>query len=368
MDLREPFLSLKINGVEVADDLAPHLIDFAWTDNLHGKADEVAVTLRDDSGLWRGPWRPEKGDKVIASIGYQGSPPMPCGEFEVDVPEASGSRLNDRISFKATSAYYSSEQRTKKSKAFEKTTLKKVIEEIAKGLGYSISGKIEDIAFQYKRQRRERDLQFLKRLAEDYGYFFAIKDKQLVFYKREDLEKREAIRVFELAAPTEIISWRAKDQTVQTYGKAKLSYHHGQKNKLIKGEVQDLSVKSGDTLTIDERVEDEKEAKKIAKSRLAKANEDGLTAMLTLVGDSLLVAGQVVELGATFGKYGAIYLVHKAIHKISRGKYTTQIELKAIRKDGKVRKASAKSAKSEDKSGLFDGSVQDLSKPKGETF
>ncbi|KZL25677.1 hypothetical protein [Pseudovibrio sp. Ad37] len=132
--------------------------------------------------------------------------------------------------------------------------------------------------------------------------------------------------------------------------------------------MQDPSVKSGDTLTIDERVEDEAEAKAIAKSRLAKANEDGLTASLTLVGDPLMVAGQVVALGASFGKYAALYLVHKATHKIVRGKYTTQLELKAIRQDGKVRKATTKDTKPASKSGLFDGPVQDLSKPQGQTF
>ncbi|SDQ70451.1 contractile injection system protein, VgrG/Pvc8 family [Pseudovibrio sp. Tun.PSC04-5.I4] len=368
MDLREPFLSLKINGVEVADNLAPHLIDFSWTDNLHGKADEVSVTLRDDAGLWRGPWRPEKADKVIATIGYRGYPPMPCGEFEVDIPEAQGSRLNDRLSFKAVSAANSTEQRTKKSKSFEETNLKKVIEEVAKALNYTVSGKIEEIPFKFKRQRRERDLQFLTRLAEDYGYFFAIKDKQLVFYKREDLDKRDPATTFDLVDGTTIISWKATDKTHQTYSKAKVAYAHGQKKKLITGEVQDLSIKSGDTLTIDERVEDEAEAKTVAKSRLAKANEDGLVATLTLVGDPLLIAGQVVALGATFGKYSASYLVHKAQHKIARGTYTTQLELKAIRKDGKVRKASTKGSKAGGSSGLFDGPVQDLSKPKGQSF
>ncbi len=266
------------------------------------------------------------------------------------------------------SAANSTEQRTKKSKSFEDTDLKKVIEEVAKGLGYTVSGEIEDIAFPYKRQRRERDLQFLKRLAEDYGYFFAIKDKQLVFYRREDLEEREAVTTFELEDGTTIINWKATDKTHQTYGNARVAYAHGKKKKLISGEVQDLSIRSGDTLTIDERVEDEAEAKTIARSRLAKANENGLTANLTIVGDPLMIAGQVVALGATFGKYAALYLVHKATHKIARGKYTTQLELKAIRQDGKVRKASGKGTKSGSKSELFDGSVQDLSKPKGETF
>ncbi|MDD7908644.1 contractile injection system protein, VgrG/Pvc8 family [Pseudovibrio exalbescens] len=370
MDLREPFLSLLINGTEVAANLAPHLLEFAWTDHLHGAADEVAVTLRDDAGLWRGPLRPEHGDKVVASIGYVGFPPMPCGNFEVDVPEASGARLNDRVSFRATSAYFSEEQRTRKSKAFENTTLKKVISEIAMELGYAVSGKIEEIPFQYKRQRRERSLQFLRRLSEDYGYFFTIKDKQLVFHKRKELEDRAPVHLFDLVDGTSIIRWRAKDQTAQTFGKAKVSYHHSQKKKLITGEAEDPSVASGDTLTIDERVEDEEEAKKIAEARLAKANEDGLTASVILVGNPLLIAGQVVALGSTFGKYAALYLVHKAVHRIKRGSYTTELELKAIRKDGAVKKqdSATSNTSSASSTGLFSGPVQNLSRPAGETY
>ena len=328
--LAEPAVSLIINGIDVGSDFAPFLLDFTWTDNLHGKADEVAVRLRDDTGLWRGAWRPDEGDIVEASIGYKSGLMMPCGSYQVDIPDASGSRGNDIVCFRATSAFPDKDQRTQKSKGSEKTNLKKIITETAETLGYTVSADIEDIKFDYKRQRRERDLAYIKRLAEDFGYFVSIKHKKLVFYKREDLEQQGPVKTFELAAPTKITRWQAKDQSSKTYKKAKVCYLDPTSKTLIKGEVQDLSSKSGDVLKIDERVENEEQAKKLAKGRLAKANENKRTASLSLVGDPTLVAGLVVALGSTFGRYAGSYLIHKATHSVKRGNYTTRLDLKGI--------------------------------------
>lgn len=328
--LAEPFVSLFINGVDVGSDFAPHLLDFTWTDNLHGKADEIAVKLRDDQGLWRGPWRPEEGDEVDASLGYVGGDIVPCGQYQVDIPEASGGRGNDVLNFRATSAYPSKKQRTQKSKGSQDTNLRKIIEAVASDLGYQVSGEIEAIPFKYKRQRRERDLAYIKRLAEDYGYFVAIKHRQLVFFKRETLSKQEPVRTFELSTPGLLAPWRAKEATSKSYKKAKVSYLDPQSKKLIKGEVQDLSSKSGDVLKIDERVENEDQAKKLAKGRLAKANENKRTASLAMVGNPAMVAGLVVALGASFGKYAGKYLIHKAVHALKRGNYTTKIDLKGV--------------------------------------
>ena len=328
--LAEPIVYLTINGIEVGADFAPYLLDFRWTDNLHGKADEIAFRLRDDTGLWRGPWRPDEGDVAEASIGYKGGLMMPCGVYQVDIPHAGGSRGNDTVSFRATSAFPEKDQRTQKSKGSENTTLKKIITETADTLGYAVSGDIEDLKFDYKRQRRETDLGYIKRLSEDFGYFVSIKHHQLVFFKREDLESQGAIKTFELADLTSITGWRAKEQSSKTYKQAKLSYLDPTSKKLIKGDVQDPSSKSGDILKIDERVENEEQARKLCKGRLAKANEDRRTASLSLVGDPTLVAGLVVALGASFGRYAGTYLIHKAVHSMKRGVYTTKLELKGV--------------------------------------
>ncbi|EFO32506.1 phage late control D protein [Roseibium sp. TrichSKD4] len=329
--LPKPFVSLLVNGVDVGSALAPFLLDFTWTDNLHGKADEVCGRMRDDLGLWRGAWRPEQGDIIeVPALGYEGGLFVPVGSFQVDIPKASGSRAKEIIEFKATSAFPEKDQRTQKSKSYQETDLKKIINEVAGRLGYSVSGEIEPVSFKVKKQRRERDLAFIKRLAEDYGYFVSVKDREIVFYKREDLEAQGPVRTIDIVDGSTLISWSAEENNKQVYSKAKVSYLDPDKKALIEGEVQDLGAKSGDTLKIDERVEDEGQAKKLAKCRLAKANENRATAKLTLVGDPLLMAGQVIQLGLTFGKYAGKYLVHVATHKIARASYTTSLELKRV--------------------------------------
>jgi phage protein D len=327
----EPYVQLIINGVDVSSDLDPHVLDLTFTDNLHGTADELTVKLRDDQGLWRGPWRPEQGDIVVAGGGYRGGLFMPFGSFEVDIPNASGSRGNDVLEFKATSAFQSKSLKTKRPEGNENKTLKQIVGKVACRNGYGVSGDIEDIKWKYKNQRRERDLAFIRRLAEDTNHFVSLKDGKLVFFKRDEIEKRSPVRVFELTDGTTITDWSAQDNAHKTYSKAKVAYLDPDKKKLIEAEKNDIGVKTGDTLKIDERVESKGHAKKLAKSRLAKANEDKRTASLTVVGDPLLVAGQVVALGGTFGQYAGRYLIHVATHQFARASYTTQLEIKGVK-------------------------------------
>lgn len=327
----EPFVSLIVNGVDVGSELAPYLTDFTWTDNLHGKADEISVRLRDNTGLWRGPWRPEKGDIVsVPAIGYKGGATVPAGTFQCDIPAASGSRGNDILNFRAQSAFPDTDQRTLKSKGHENTTLEKIIKDVGGRHGLAIKGAIEAVNFAYKRQRRERDLEFIKRLAEDFNHFVSIKDKALVFFKREDIENQGPVRTLELSDISPGTRWSAKEKSDKVYKKARVKYLKGEDKRLIKEEVQDLSAPEGNTLEIDERVEDEATAKKLAKGRLAKANEDRRTASVTVIGDPLLIAGQVVALGGTFGKFAGNYLVHVSKHRQRRASYLTALELKGV--------------------------------------
>ena len=129
-------------------------------------------------------------------------------------------------------------------------------------LGYSVSGDIEAIPFDFKRQRRERDLEFVRRMAEDFGYFFSVKDQQFVFHKREELENQDPVRIFEIAEGQDTNSWSAQEGTHKTFKEAKVRYLKGETKEVIKGEARDASAKSGDVLKIDERVETKSVAKK----------------------------------------------------------------------------------------------------------
>ena len=197
--MSEPYARLFYNGTDITGDIEGDVLSLDWTDNLHGKADELAVKLQDADGKWRGAWRPQKGDMVAATIGYLGGPSIDCGTFEVDIPEAGGNRSGDHLSFKAVSAPHSAALRSQRSGMDEDTDLRRIIARRAGRNGLGVTGSIEAVPFAYKRQRRERDLAFVKRLAEDYGHFVSIKSRQLIFYRRDELEAAGAVRTFELA-------------------------------------------------------------------------------------------------------------------------------------------------------------------------
>lgn len=327
----KPMLRLVVDGRDVTSDLAPYVLDFSYEDKLHGEADEIEVTLRDDRGLWRGPWRPEHGTPVEASIGYLGGPTMPCGRFEVDEPEASGDRSGgDVLTFRALSAPPSQGLRTKRTEAYENQGLAAIAAKVAGRNGLTVAGTIDDIAFKRVTQRRERDLAFLTRLAEDTGHYFTAKGASCVFTSRASVAGSAPVRSFDLAAGTTILRWRLREPTHRTYSKARVQYLDPDRKQLVTVEAEDVRVRTGDTLAIDERVEDEAHAKRLAQSRLDAANDEGRTGSLDLVGDPLLVSGQAIALGAGFGRYAGRWLIRSARHRIGRAGYTTAIEIKGL--------------------------------------
>jgi len=324
----KPLVKLSIAGRDVTADLDPHHLAITYEDKLHGEADELEVELRDDLGLWRGPWRPEHGTIVEAWFGYEGRPLMPAGRFEVDEPEAAGGRDGDSLTFRALSAAVTSALRTKRTKAYENQPLSAIAGEVAGRNGLSVVGTIDDVAFQRVTQRRERDLQFLQRLAEDSGHYFTVKGQSCVFTSRAAVAGAASVRSFDLAPGSGIVTWRLKEPTHRTYSMAKAQYLDPVKKQLITVEAEDLRIATGDTLNLDERVEDEAQARRLASSRLAAANDGAKSGSFSLVGDETLVAGQVVELGATFGQYAGRWLIQSSRHRFTRGGYTTDIELK----------------------------------------
>ena len=76
--------------------------------------------------------------------------------------------------------------RQNNSVAYENKNLKQIVNEIADKHGYTLIGEISDIRIDRITQNKERDLTFLKTLAEQYGYIFKITDNQLVFYKTQN--------------------------------------------------------------------------------------------------------------------------------------------------------------------------------------
>ncbi|TCO15233.1 hypothetical protein EV666_102211 [Camelimonas lactis] len=333
LDLGQPTALLNYNGVPLWDSVSSHVLSLTFTDNIEGEADEIQLDLQNASGKWFDAWSPQHNDEVDGQFGYRGGLLVPVGTFFVDKPCAKGGRGGDTFSTQGQSVPVDKALRTKKTKAFENQKLGDIARKVAGEHGMQIVGTPPDIGFGRITQRRETDLEFLKRLAEDYGAFFAVKGKRVVFMPRKDVFGREPVRTI-TRGDREIISYQLAYNAPKTASKAQATYWEGNQKKKIDVEVEDRDVKTGDRVRIDDRVENEEQARTMAKSRLQKANLRQWTATFTLVGDPILLAGQSVQL-AGYGHWDRKYSVLRARHQMTRSGMTTAVELVGVREEGK---------------------------------
>lgn len=322
----KPSFRLIYRGTDISGDLDPMTTDVSYSDNGHGEQDEISVTVQDSDGRWKGSWRPETGDVMDLTIFDGRGGMLQCGSFELDEPEASGSRSGDIMAIRGLSAPITKALRTEKSRAFENQSLNAVVKKVAGENGLSIEGQIDDLQFKRISQRRERDLEFLTRLAEDTGHYFTVKGKRAIFTNFKSIDGQSPVlKIFH--GDNALLDYSFKEQTDDTFSKAKVSYLDADKKEVVKQEVADPNVKTGDELKISgERVESEANAKALAASRLHFKNRARRSGSISMVGATKLVSGVVVE-AVSFGKYSGLYVVKTSGHGVTRGGYTCNGEL-----------------------------------------
>ena len=110
------------------------------------------------------------------------------------------------------------------------------------------------------------------------------------------------------------------------YKKCEVNYKHGKKSEEIGGEYEDSSKKSGLTLKVNQKVETQAEAEKLAKKKLREKNKEEIKITMTLVGRFIYLSGNVIELKG-HGFYDGNYLIEKSNHKIGNG-YEVSIDLR----------------------------------------
>jgi phage protein D len=338
----QPVFRLTYGQKDVTSDITPYVRSVTYTDYLSGQSDELEVELEDADGRWVGPWYPGKGDTLILKIGYQDTPLLPCGAFEID--EIEFAQPPATVSIRGLSTGVKAEVRTRNGRAYENTTLAAIAKRIAKRNKLTLLGSIRDIHIDRVTQYQERDVAFLTRLSNEYGYAFKIVGGKLVFTELAGL--RDGAVVANLV-PRDLISVRMKDKIKDVYQEAKARYHDPKSKKLVvygmkDGEVAkvgetNVSTKktsgqatSGDTLKFSTRGGSKATVEAKAKAALSAANLQQTGGSLTLPGNPKLVAGVTLALGGV-GALDGKYLVESARHRLDRGSgYVTELEIKRV--------------------------------------
>ncbi len=325
--LRRAVWDVLYQGRSITAALAPFVEQLDYSDELHGKSDELTITVNDADGQWRSAWYPGKGDRLSMTFGLEEGPRHPAGSFEIEEIEQGFTRDGGAtMQIKALSAGITGPMRTEATQGHEQITLAQLATLYADKHRLTVVGDIPDLSFNRITQHGETDLGFLKRIADENGLCLACKSDQLVFTSRAGLKAAGAILTLGRA---DIISGRVRDKTLQTYKAAAVSYSDPATGKTIEVTVNAPGAISGDVHKITDRVENELQARQRAEAALNRLNAGERGGSLKLPGDPRIAAGVKLALNGDFGRMAGEYLVEKARHRFSTGDgYTTEVDLK----------------------------------------
>ena len=317
-------------GVNNTADVSQMVLAIRYVDRLEGASGELEVDLEDSEKLWQGPWYPALGDVVSLQIGYGDEALLDCGEFQIDELELDGPP--DVMRIRCLAAYITPAMRTANTVAYEGMGVMEIAAQIAAKYGLALvaatSESSSDVVFERVTQRRQTDLEFLKRLAREHNFDFTIRAGQLIFYDRPALESVPAVQTI-VRSDTVRFSFRNRSRRI--YDGAQFSYFDPDIKELISQSVSANSPSpTGDTLKIVARCENVQQAMVKAEALLHLHNMVFVDTYLESPGCTALVAGNNVNLSG-WGALDGTYLIETAQHRLARvAGYSTSIAARRI--------------------------------------
>ncbi|HYB92388.1 MAG TPA: contractile injection system protein, VgrG/Pvc8 family [Candidatus Binataceae bacterium] len=315
-------------GVNISGDVSQMVLSISYCDRLASASGEVEIEFEDREKLWQGVWYPALGDQLNLLIGYHGGELLPCGDFQVDDLVLSGPP--DVFRLGCLAVYITPPMRTENSVGYENQSLLEIAESIAAkyGLVLFAAPEVESLVFERITQRRETDLSFLKRLANEHGYDFTVRGSTMVFY---------AVSALESAPPVATISrtgterFLFRNRTRRIFAASQVTYFDPDGKQLLLAQVEsEAAMPTGDTRKVVTRCENGQEAMLKAQAALHFDNRLFTTVQLVTPGAAGLVAGVNVLLSG-WGHFDGIYLVEMARHHLSRAHgYTTEIDARRV--------------------------------------
>ena len=326
--LAAPQWTLTYQGVNISADVSAMALEIEYTDRLGGASGDMAIALRDEDGLWRGPWSPVQGDVVNLQLGYAGGALLPCGDFQVD--ELGYHSPPDVLNLRCLAAYITPAMRTRRSVGYEGQTLLQIAGLIARKYGLTLVADPDAMNLSFARitQRQETDLAFLHRIARAHNYDFTIRGGQLIFYSRLALEAAPPVATLARAG---MIRAAFLTKSHRTYQAAQVSYQSPAAKRLIlQRAAASTPIPAGDSLIVATRCENGQQALLRAQSALHQSNMVRTTAEILAPGDVTLCAGSTVSITG-FGVNDGVYIISTAVHRLDRQLgYSSELSLRRI--------------------------------------
>lgn len=324
-------VKITISGKDVTKDLSPYLRGITYEDKLSGEADTVSLELMDKARLFIGDWFPKRGDAIDVVLIRKNfdkdgrTEQLPLGEFEID--EVGNSFPPSVCNLKAVSIPQNSHLRQHDySKSWENVKLSEIAQEIATAAKLELVYQAaEDPQITRAEQGESSTLGFLMKICADNGLCLKVDDKKLIIFDETDLEKQEPVKIFDRDKST-ILHFDARATINEIYGSCEVNYRNAKQAENYSAKFDAPDATSDKVLRVNQKVDSQAEAEKLAKKKLRDKNKEEIKISLDVVGEFVLVAGSCVEL-KNCGFYNGKYLIEKANHSIGDG-YKIRLELR----------------------------------------
>jgi len=318
-------------GVNITQAISGEVITLTYVDKTVGEADELTLSIKNDTLKWMAGWNPQKGDTITVTI-TNDSGNLPCGTFTVDEIRFTGSKDGGHIcNISALGAGVKTAVRTKSSFAHEGKTLLTIVQHYANKYNYTVQGIIHNYTIVRVTQFHETDLEFLHRIAEEYGYMFSLRGSVLVFTYLPQLSATVGAGVS--VNWTDMVgSYTVVDKVAGIYVRGQYRYFNPKMKKTYDGLVAAGANPSADVYQSRNHVDDDAQGLYVVDGRMYKKNMDQVEVDVSVVGNIFLVSGNNATLvGGNWGVYAGTYFIGESRHTVDLdGGYVTGVQFKKI--------------------------------------
>lgn len=322
---------IKIAGEDVTKDISKYLISASYEDVMSGETDTVEIELDDLARRFISDWFPKRSETIELEFvrefwnGDGQEETLPLGVFEID--EITNSYPPNVARIKGNSCSSDSALRqVDASKSWENVKLSQIASDIASAAGYELHFEAtDDPEIKRAEQSEHSRLSFLEKLCVDNGLALKVADGKIIIFDEEEYERQDAVSVLNYDLSI-IEKFSATATLTEIYKSCEVVYKHGKKDEKISATFDDTTKESGKVLKVNQKVENQAEAEKLARKKLREKNKDEIKLQITTVGRFEYLSGNVIELRG-HGFYDGRYVIERARHKVGDG-YTCDLELR----------------------------------------
>lgn len=322
-----PIFSIELDGEDITQRIQTRLLSLRIIDKAGKESDSVELSLDDSNHVIA---LPTTGVKLTVSLGYKETTQSKMGTYVVDEIELSGPPSS--INIRAKAADMGGSLKSQRDYSWKDKTIKQVVDEIAKrhDLTAKVSPALQSIHCNHINQTNESDINFLSRLAQQFGAIAKPAEGYLLFIQQGESTSvsGQSLKVLDLI-PGQVMNWRVTLADRQKFNSVAAHYYDLDKAERVKV-VAGNEVDSEPERVLQGDFCNKQTAEKAADAEFNRLLRSQGTLSLNLLGDPSLLAETPLNLSQFREGVDGKWVVTQAQHEFSNSGYIVRLDAERV--------------------------------------